>query len=985
MTHSSFTNGCKRAVWIAEKNVSFRSIVTSKAPQGLLALERTTDRSTQSSIFNRVILDYTSRITIYATERSDICFFGKTVNNRKEFAFLKAILSENGVDFSDVNFIDSFQHARVHAKSHFGLISRIRAEAASFAEQCDFQVAQCWQLIQYASSYASFCASYSDRPDSCPKIGVVANDHSPAQVAYKAVMDELKVPVVYLQHAEISPAFPPLDFHVSVLRNAKSLETYQAIGPVKGSTAVLSRTLSNSRFPEVVAAQTFTNDRPVVGIYPTSQFDAARVEGIAKKISQNPFVEKVVIKLHPNSGTKLISPKDARYEVTTDIPEQPHVAVVGNSSVAAELLGMGVPVFQLFALDDIENDYYGFVAGGLTKSVTIEECERSRFWCAEFYNDDWLRRSARFDPSAAAGQEDARRDLAMLIARELVLDPVAPIDEGVKGVRQAVTFRNRINRSLAAGIQRLLDILAKHFPREFNRLAVIVSSSVPLSARSFNLQVGDISRPPSRDVAWLMNGSKNPYNLADAILNTSDASVKLALISWFNSNWASRSPLSFDLIRGAVDRQSDNTDPWLQMITHEIAAIPISPEDAQLLIAKLSSVHDLKLRRTYEQTAMRVLLKNKHISAALALIERSPVHQVSTLSGNMKVEIAKHLLPANAPFDDRQKDQFVAGLSHFDRLKISASGGPAMVSSSDHKSLEVMFAALARPSLSAKFRELVLPAYDAMRERMIYMDARTNLQVRNDLIEAIATAITGRKPFSLLRLGDGEAYLFDDEGLPFTEADRRMRERHWWNCELDAETRTDICVRGKYALRQADVVGVPSIHRFVRDYSESSSDLLGSTANRGIVSSLVGFQNLGLNHSLVTEDRIHHLVFTPELLAPYLSTADRTIVISSIKRSVVEEAIGRACNRLDVIEIPTHAKTVSNPVFTEAIEALPVVISRIAEQLRSVGVGPGDLVLVSAGVAGKGLIGLAKDNGAVALDLGGQVEALVGVPNGALF
>src|SRR5690606_18002039 len=119
-----------------------------------------------------------------------------------------------------------------------------------------------------------------------------------------------------------------------------------------------------------------------------------------------------------------------------------------------------------------------------------------------------------------------------------------------------------------------------------------------------------------------------------------------------------------------------------------------------------------------------------------------------------------------------------------------------------------------------------------LRSRLIYMDIRTDLQQKISIQKRIQRALIQRMPFSLIRLGDGEGYLFSDRAQYFKLEDVQNRERHWWGEELPNSLRVDIIQQGRAALKTADVVGIPSVHRFIRDTSDRTVSMTASIQGR---------------------------------------------------------------------------------------------------------------------------------------------------------
>ncbi|MEZ0171825.1 hypothetical protein [Microvirga sp. TS319] len=348
---------------------------------------------------------------------ADLCFFGGTANNLREFTFLLKVLDEHSIRYSHKFFLRDF---RAHTSRIASAVETVRTEVlhagVQWVHRCGtVSGSHLNQLLQYTGIFLGVLHSYADKRHLLPRIAVVANDHSPSQVGFAMAMKSLGVPVIYVQHAEVSEIFPPLDFTASVLRNQRSLDTYRRVGPVKGKTFVVSRIFDKARFQDVMAPLT---GEAIVGIYPTSRFDRADLQVAIESLRRNPAVQDYFVKLHPNTPLTFNEEEATYFKFRTNTPDARHVAIVGNSSVVVELLSQGHPVYQLFDLDGVDADYYGFVKAGFAPSIEPGDLEKS-FWTGGFYNEDWLKRGSRFEPSMREDQWAARRKLARFMARLL--------------------------------------------------------------------------------------------------------------------------------------------------------------------------------------------------------------------------------------------------------------------------------------------------------------------------------------------------------------------------------------------------------------------------------------------------------------------------------------------------------------------------------------------------------------------------------------
>lgn len=304
--------------------------------------------------------------------------FGNTRNNLREFAFFESVLNDHG---------SRLTHLNVHEQPY----RKIRGDATGPVLDDTLDVIDAFlrrrtavspalgqEVLLYARSILA-ASSFFRRVH--PAIFLVANDHSPSPVAYAAVARHAGVPVVYLQHAEISPIFPPLAFSLSVLRNQRSLDLYQALGHIQGRVAVAKRMPGWIAEPTLRGMQEKLRRSAVadIVIYPSALFNHERLRSIVAGLLNNDHVQSVRLKLHPNSKSQLSDALPSGFEAISETPSEPHVAVCGNSSIITELVSAGHVAFQDFMLDDVAADYYGFVRDGLSAELPAA-FGAQRFW-----------------------------------------------------------------------------------------------------------------------------------------------------------------------------------------------------------------------------------------------------------------------------------------------------------------------------------------------------------------------------------------------------------------------------------------------------------------------------------------------------------------------------------------------------------------------------------------------------------------------------
>lgn len=413
---AAYAKGCNRVGDIVTKGDTFRAIVGERVPEQLETIAHASGAEL-ARLYAAFLAGRPKTVRTFDVDHTDLCFFGGTANNHREFRFLLKVLDEHGVSCSHAFFLSDFKARTGRIAGDFETLrAQVFHAGAQWVDRCGMvSGSHLNQHLQYTGTFLGILHSYAGRRHLLPRIAVVANDHSPAQVGFAMAMESLGVPVIYVQHAEVSEIFPPLDFTASVLRNQRSLDTYRRIGPVKGRAFIVSRVFDRARFQDAMAP---VPAQATVGVYPTSRFDRADLRIAIEALRRNPSVRDYFVKLHPNSPLTFDEEEAAYFRFRTHTPEDRHVAVVGNSSMVVELLSQGHPVYQLFALDHVDPDYYGFVKAGFAPSIERSDLETG-FWTGGFYDDAWLERGSRFEPAVQGDQWAARRELARFMARLL--------------------------------------------------------------------------------------------------------------------------------------------------------------------------------------------------------------------------------------------------------------------------------------------------------------------------------------------------------------------------------------------------------------------------------------------------------------------------------------------------------------------------------------------------------------------------------------
>lgn len=256
------------------------------------------------------------------------------------------------------------------------------------------------------------------------------------------------------------------------------------------------------------------------------------------------------------------------------------------------------------------------------------------------------------------------------------------------------------------------------------------------------------------------------------------------------------------------------------------------------------------------------------------------------------------------------------------------------------------------------------------------MDVRIDAMSAKKLFCHLLAHVEQQRPCSFIRLGDGESYAYPQLGasLGGNEAfilDCEKRERTWWRCNLDEVRREEIQSAVRGAVMGADILGVPSIYRLIRDFA-AEGILVESAAQRGlaIILSAIGGE-IPIGQRIFTEERAHQVVLTSDNIRALIAHAKRTVIVSCWSADQLAD-LG---NNFSVVQIAPHSKVAH--ASSANLESLPFNYNSVLREIDET-VRLGDLVLVGAGVIGKIFISAARAKGAIALDVGAMLDYVAG-------
>jgi tetratricopeptide (TPR) repeat protein len=252
-----------------------------------------------------------------------------------------------------------------------------------------------------------------------------------------------------------------------------------------------------------------------------------------------------------------------------------------------------------------------------------------------------------------------------------------------------------------------------------------------------------------------------------------------------------------------------------------------------------------------------------------------------------------------------------------------------------------------------------------------------------DVVARLRMALTEKKPFSFIRVGDGEsnALAYDADIARFAHSDAAEREVVWWGHALDPAQRQTLSVRVLAAMQDADGLGIPALERILRDIKLERREYLGSTrAGRGIRMVLRALGEggaLAQPRALMVSAHLQHDLEKWNLYIDLFDGVDGIVAVSchdGLPDAFAKRFGGKLAQ--NIVVPPRHASLGSFGRTEMGPKILPEVLDETITQL------PADLsgrmVVVGAGYAGKVIVHEAKKRGAVALDLGSVLDYWMG-------
>lgn len=205
-----------------------------------------------------------------------------------------------------------------------------------------------------------------------PRLIGTANDHSPPTYALLAAGRTCGIPRFYVQHAPVTPHFPPLDVDLAILEDTYAAEAYRRAAERTGQPWDGRRCHILGRVPPPPAPVRACRPPLSICIGLSMYPDPAGLESLVAALRRPGTVGRIALRPHPrypHPPERLASPLGLEVEPAGGdldaLAARTDLFVVSNSGLAVDLLRRAAPTAFHDALDQQWRDYFGLVASGL--------------------------------------------------------------------------------------------------------------------------------------------------------------------------------------------------------------------------------------------------------------------------------------------------------------------------------------------------------------------------------------------------------------------------------------------------------------------------------------------------------------------------------------------------------------------------------------------------------------------------------------------
>lgn len=204
-----------------------------------------------------------------------------------------------------------------------------------------------------------------------PKALLITNDHSCIPRALLLAGKELGIPTIFVQHASVTPHFPPLAFDLSLLEGQAAWDNYKKIGIIAGRVELIGM----PKFDKFVPLRKKPTEIKSLGIAFNLTDDLSKILKVCEVLHAKLPDLALCVRPHPKDPTKhdwsathpYISKSTGAQESAFEFLGRHDAIIANNTSIHLEALLLNMPSFYLdISRPDCKiEDLYGYIANKL--------------------------------------------------------------------------------------------------------------------------------------------------------------------------------------------------------------------------------------------------------------------------------------------------------------------------------------------------------------------------------------------------------------------------------------------------------------------------------------------------------------------------------------------------------------------------------------------------------------------------------------------
>lgn len=258
-----------------------------------------------------------------------------------------------------------------------------------------------------------------------PRAVVFSNDHNDDTRSLLLACRAEGVPTAYVQHASVSPNFPPLGFDLSLLEGQDALDKYRQCGPVRGRVELVGMPKADAYLARRNTAPAVRRVGLACNIHDPLP---ALTDTLAYLVRELPDLT-FTLRPHPSDGRDFeplrhllpaLEWSSAHTENVFDFLLRQDGLVAADTSTHLEATLLNVAsIYYRFSTYQLTDDYYGYAARGLVvRANSPVELAAALRGYARHKPADLYRRAAYYNATLGTADEGRSQALATRLLTE---------------------------------------------------------------------------------------------------------------------------------------------------------------------------------------------------------------------------------------------------------------------------------------------------------------------------------------------------------------------------------------------------------------------------------------------------------------------------------------------------------------------------------------------------------------------------------------